>query len=105
MTIVEVIDGTSNTLAVLLHEEAGKAVHWTKPADIQLTADGKWPADGPRLGGRLQVGFASGGSRIFDKGMSEKAMLALVSRAGGEVIDAKEFLPLKKEPPPEKTPR
>jgi hypothetical protein len=77
-------DGTSNTLLVV---EAGEAVPWTKPDE--LAYDAKKPL--PKLGGLFREGFhvtvADGSTRFISKKIDEKLLRALITPAGGEVID------------------
>jgi RNA polymerase sigma factor (sigma-70 family) len=80
--IVDVTDGTSNTILII---ESGAAVPWTKPAD--LVYDAKKPL--PRLGGifpeGLHFALADGSSRFCKMRFREPAMRAFITRNGGEV--------------------
>ncbi len=75
-------DGTSNTFLVAT---AAKAVEWTKPDDIEF--DPK--ADLTKLllykDGAAMVSFADGSVRAISDKVSGKALLAFVTRSGGEV--------------------
>jgi prepilin-type processing-associated H-X9-DG protein len=77
-------DGTSNTLLVV---EAGEAVPWSKPADVDF--DPAKPL--PKLGGLFPKGFntafADGSVRFIKKGVDEKTLKALITRNGGEVVN------------------
>jgi hypothetical protein len=77
-------DGTSNTILVV---EAGEAVPWTKPDE--LVYDAKKPI--PKLGGLFREGFhvavADGSTRYIDRKVNIDVLRALITPAGGEVID------------------
>ncbi len=96
----EVVDGTTQTLLLVSVEEAGQCVFWTKPADIKLTAEGKLPANTLKLDKRFTVAYADGGTRTFEKGLSEKLFHAIFSRAGGEILDPKDIGPLPRKNDP-----
>ncbi len=88
--IADIIDGTSNTLMVVESEEA---VLWTKPDD--LTFD---PAMAPSLHGAgsfhpggFNALFADGSVRFIKKSIDLIVFNALVTRAGGEVINRDGF--------------
>jgi hypothetical protein len=77
-------DGTSNTILVV---EGGDAVPWTKPVDLVYAA--KKPV--PKLGGLFKEGFhigmADGSVRYIDRKINDSTLRALITPAGGEVID------------------
>ena len=90
-----VTDGTSNTLAIV---EAKTAVVWTKP-DEELAFDPKATADDMKkllsgLGGHFEGGFngppaaRAGSVRFFRQTIQPMVLKALITRDGGEVIDA-----------------
>lgn len=80
--ITDIQDGTSNTFLVVT---AAKAVEWTRPDDIEF--DPK--ADLTKLllykDGVAMVAFADGSVRAISEKVSGKALLAFVTRSGGEV--------------------
>lgn len=80
--LADIADGTSNTFLVAT---AAKAVEWTKPDDIEF--DPK--ADLTKLllykDGVAMVAFADGSVRAISEKVSGKALLAFVTRSGGEV--------------------
>lgn len=79
-----ITDGTSNTILVV---ETSRPVPWTKPEDIPY--DPKAPL--PELGGLYPEGFqatlADGSARFLSKSIAEPLLRALITKAGGEVID------------------
>lgn len=83
----DVRDGTKQTLLLLQLEEPGHAVYWSKPSDVELTADGKLPADGPNLAKRLAVVYADGSAHTLANGIDLKALHGAVTRDGGEKLD------------------
>jgi hypothetical protein len=84
MLTVRFADGLSNTLLVV---EAGEAVPWTKPDE--LAYDAKKPL--PKLGGLFPEGIhaalADGSVKLLDRKIDEATLRALITPAGGEVID------------------
>lgn len=77
-------DGTSNTLFIV---EAGDAVPWTKPQDIEI----KQGAPLPKLGGSQRHGFigamADGSVRFFDqRRVSERTLLMAIDPRDGNVL-------------------
>ncbi|MBN9118473.1 MAG: DUF1559 domain-containing protein [Planctomycetes bacterium] len=97
---VDVRDGLKHTLLALQLEEPGQAVYWTKPADVELTADGKLPADGPNLGRRFAVVYADGSAHTLANGLDPKTFLGIVSREGNEAPDEKLIRPEPVKPVP-----
>jgi hypothetical protein len=80
--------------------EAKEPVPWTKPDDIPYDAKKKVP----KLGGLFKEGFhaamADGSVMFIARKVDEKTLRALITPAGGEVID-RDKVPLAK-PPAEK---
>jgi prepilin-type processing-associated H-X9-DG protein len=88
--IADITDGTSNTLMAV---ESEVAVPWTKPDDLMFD-----PAAAPSLygAGSLHPGgfnalFADGSVRFIKKSIDLIVFKALVTRCGGEAINAKRF--------------
>jgi len=84
LRFADIADGTSNTLMVV---ESEKAVPWTKPEDIPF--DAKKPL--PKLGGMFEGDFhavlCDGSVRRVRKGIDPMTLRALITVAGGEVIN------------------
>lgn len=79
--IVNVTDGTSNTIAVI---DAGEPVIWTKP-ETDLDPDAKeFPKLGRMIDGDFYCGMCDGSVRTVQRAFDEKTMRAVVSRSGGE---------------------
>jgi RNA polymerase sigma factor (sigma-70 family) len=81
-------DGTSNTLLIV---EAGKAVPWTKPEDVHYHP--RKPL--PKLGGYFSKVFlaarADGAVIAIPKAVDQATLRALITPAGGEVLDWKKL--------------
>lgn len=84
--IADILDGTSNTIAVVEADD-DKAVEWTRPQDLPVTA--KSPFNGllGHYGEGIHVAIADGSIRFIRKSVDPKVLWALFTRAGGEVID------------------
>ena len=88
--IASVLDGTSNTIAVV---EASEAVPWTKPADLPFDEQAKpslYGAGSSHPGG-FNCGFADGSVRFIKNSINAIVFKALITRNGGEVINADAF--------------
>jgi len=82
--ISQVLDGTSNTLAIL---EAKTEIPWTKPEDIEIDCNAdKLPDFGGFDETGFIVGYADGSVRYFSKSIDTELLKKLFTIAGGEVI-------------------
>ena len=88
ITIVGITDGTSNTIMVT---ESAKPVTWTKPDDLPFDGE-KVPALGGMFDGEYHILMGDGSVRRMPKGVDTKALIALITRAGGEVVDLEEAI-------------
>ncbi len=81
--IQDITDGTSNTIMIV---EAKRDIPWTKPVDLEY--DAKKPL--PKFGGYFSEGFnaamADGSVRFISNNIAEQTLRALITKAGGEVI-------------------
>jgi hypothetical protein len=83
MTLSDVTDGTSMTIAII---EAGQAVPWTKPVDLPY--DAKKPL--PKLGGLFDDGinaaFADGSAHWLRKDFDAAMMRIVITRNGADIL-------------------
>jgi RNA polymerase sigma-70 factor (ECF subfamily) len=90
ITFQDVPDGVSNTILVL---EAGQAVPWTKPADLDY--DAKKPL--PKLGGTFKdvfnVAMADGSVHALPLQFKEDVMRRFIIRNDGQPVDQKDLKP------------
>ncbi len=84
LRLTDFTDGLSHTILVV---EAWDPVPWTKPTDVTYDPKKKLP----KLGGLLRNGFnvlvGDGTVRFLSNRLNEKTLRALITRAGGEVLD------------------
>ncbi len=82
----EITDGTSNTI-MLVEVVPKRAVIWTKPEDWAVDLDHPWR--GVRRDDRdwFTTSFCDGSVRILSSSLSAEKLRALLTRAGGEVIE------------------
>ena len=78
-TFAAITDGTSNTIALIL---ADKGVPWTKPEDFDYSTTGPLPT----LSKSRLVGLADG-STVELPSLQDSDFRALLTRAGGEVVN------------------
>ena len=84
-SLVSIVDGTSNTIFCL---EAGEAIEWTKPEDLDISVGRPMP----KLGGirpsdnTVNVAFCDGSVRMIKKTNSESTWRAMATYSGGEVV-------------------
>jgi len=82
----QITDGTSNTI-MLVEVVPERAVVWTKPEDWAVDLDHPWK--GVRRDDRdwFTAGFCDGHAQIFDSSLPAEKLRALLTPAGGEVIE------------------
>ncbi len=82
-----ITDGTSNTLMVV---EASEAVAWTKPDEIVFKPDDDQAPPlfgfGSNHPGGFNAAMADGSVRFFKTSINPLVLKALITRAGGEVV-------------------
>jgi hypothetical protein len=82
--IQEIRDGTSNTICIV---EARREIPWTKPEDIEMDLNArKLPDLGFQPEGFF-VGICDGSVRFVSNNIDLEVWKALLTRAGGEVIN------------------
>ena len=73
-------DGTSNTILVA---EAGQAVPWTKPDELDYDPNGPLPALGGHYSTGFMVGLADGSVRMISKDVNEQTLRNAITRDDG----------------------
>jgi hypothetical protein len=77
-------DGLENTIMVV---EAGEAVPWPKPAELEYKPDKPLPKLGGLFPDGFYAAFGDGSVRFIRKDTDEKTIRALITRNGGEKIE------------------
>ncbi|MDB5306237.1 MAG: hypothetical protein JWO38_439 [Gemmataceae bacterium] len=80
----QVTDGTSSTIMAVT---AATAVPWTKPDELTFDPDKDMGKLLGPVGNAYQAAYCDGSVRMFAKLPAAKTLNALITRAGGEVID------------------
>lgn len=80
--MLEVLDGTSNTIMVV---EAAEPVIWTKPEDVPFNPKEPLPKLGV-LGDGFYAAMCDGSVRFIRRTVNEQTLRALITRNGGEVV-------------------
>jgi WD40 repeat protein len=83
--MVDIPDGTSNTILVL-EVPAERAVTWTKPEDLNVSAQDPLPGLLGRGRPSIPVAFADGSLRVVLPVVSPRSVWAMLTRNGGEVL-------------------
>jgi prepilin-type processing-associated H-X9-DG protein len=83
--IFDITDGTSNTIMVVEVDDSA-AVPWTKPDDFDLSEGNLLDVLGQSVGGG-NCAFADGSVRFISENIDEETLKALMTAAGGEVVN------------------
>ena len=84
LSFAGITDGLSNTIFVV---EAGEAVDWTRPDDLDFSAGRPLPPLGAgRAGDQVLVLMGDGSTRYVSKTMPESTWRALTTYSGNEVV-------------------
>jgi prepilin-type processing-associated H-X9-DG protein len=81
--IADITDGTSNTWLVA---EAAEAVPWTKPEELVYDPDKPVPKLGNFFNNGFNVVYADGSVHFIKSTLPEATIRALITHAGGEII-------------------
>ncbi|MHC5543656.1 DUF1559 family PulG-like putative transporter, partial [Singulisphaera rosea] len=85
----ELTDGVAKTMMVA---EAETPVPWTKPEELACSPDSAPPRLGAPLHDGFAVLFADGRVQYVDKRIDVDSLRAMITRNGGETVDAHEHL-------------
>jgi hypothetical protein len=83
----DITDGTSNTLMVIESDDDHAAI-WTKPDDWQFDPQQPTQGLGRFYSGGFYAALCDGSVRLVPGTLDSKTLKALVTRAGGEVIES-----------------
>jgi prepilin-type processing-associated H-X9-DG protein len=83
-------DGTSNTILLV---EAKRDIPWTKPEDIAFDANQPLADLGGFSHEGLNVAFADGSVRFMSKAVDPTTWKALITKAGGEIVETVDRVP------------
>jgi hypothetical protein len=83
----EFTDGTSITLLIV---EAGRAVPWSKPEDINFAMDEPVPKLGGMFPGIFNAAFADGSVWTLPKNVDAETLRRLIMRDDGQPVDVNE---------------
>jgi Protein of unknown function (DUF1559) len=81
---VQISDGLSNTIIVV---EAEEGVPWTKPDELEFDPQKAMPKFGKAHKGGFYVLFGDGSVRFLNESLDAQTMKALITMAGGEVVN------------------
>jgi hypothetical protein len=88
--LAHITDGLSNTIMVV---EAGEAVPWTKPDELEYDPKKRLPELGGMFDGDFQALFGDGVVHLFRKGKKESSLRRLIVRDDGEIITEEDMKP------------
>jgi hypothetical protein len=86
----DVADGLSNTIMAI---EAGEAVQWTKPDELEYDPKKKLPDLGGMFDGDFHALFGDGMVRLFHKGKKAESLHRLIVRDSGIPRQEEDFKP------------
>ena len=84
----QISDGSSNTVMLV---ESNKASHWAEPVDIAFRETGLKKEFGGLSPNGMNVVFCDGSTRFLDKSISEKLLVQLLTRSGGEIVSEEQL--------------
>ncbi|MCA9183551.1 MAG: DUF1559 domain-containing protein, partial [Planctomycetales bacterium] len=84
--LADITDGMSNTVMVV-EADADRAVIWTQPEDLVFDAKDPMAGLGNARASGFHVALSDGAVVLLPSDLSPQTMAALVTRAGGEVVE------------------